>query len=149
MAGGREGRKAVLHPTIAARWEIALLGVRTARVYGALLGLMSDPPEPADLDGVLPEEPTARRVDDDAEMHCARCGCVGDWRWEIVGTERYARYCRDRGEPAVREVLPFGSARWRELSADVEARARARRRAAASAGALAPGPVGAVPSWAP
>lgn len=127
MAGERDGRKKVLHPVIAARWEIALLGVRTSRVYGALVGLMGDQEDEGKAEGS-----SQKRPDEDAEVACECCGCVGDWRWEIVGTQTYARYSRARGKSAVVEVLPYGSKRWQDIAAAVAARAEARARARCS-----------------
>ena len=91
-----EGSAEIVHPHLAARWELALYGRRVSEMYGVFRGIdKPDRDESVPGDG----EPTDR-----SECACARCGAVNDW-WEWEGSvESWALLCQSH------DVRPFGIA---------------------------------------
>lgn len=78
-------------PVLAARWDIATLGLRLSQKMGAVYGLKLT--ETADV------EP---HVDlDDSEVSCGCCGVVGDWLTRSVRTDRYMLECHRLGGRAL------------------------------------------------
>jgi len=84
----------VIHPHLAARWEIALYGMRVSEMHGCARGI-DKPAADALLEGE--GEPADRGAES-----CAACGVVGDW-WEWSGSvEEWARLCVEY------DVRPWG-----------------------------------------
>lgn len=92
----------VTHPVIAARWEVAMLGVHVQGRKGAFRGLKNE--EDAVGEAEVQEE---SEIEKDADVSCACCGVVGNWHWALIPTREFVRYCHSRGKRA------FARSRWR------------------------------------
>jgi hypothetical protein len=79
-----------MHPTLAARWEVAMHGATLSRKFGCLRGL----DVPPSVDSEMEETETAER-----EVVPCRCGC-SDFSWTMVQAESWVRQCHMRGVPA-------------------------------------------------
>lgn len=101
-----------LHPTIAARWELASYGTRLMERYGGLREALEDAPA---------ELPTISAIDtasDDGRTRCQCCGTVGRWQWRVWrgSVASWVNYCRARGSPALAE-----SAAWEAATSSAQA----------------------------
>lgn len=96
IAGGEcrteDGRPGLLHPTLAARWEVALFGRRFGERYGSFRSL----PHPEDTE-VIEASPVP-------EAPCRVCGGI-DWYAVSLSPRTWIRICRAAG------VEPLGNPR--------------------------------------
>ena len=100
-----------IHPVLAARWEVAMLGMDVCRRYGLLRGLPEiEEEDESDESAEIPEGEDKRPHDgsehpeDDAKAKCDCCGAVGRWRSDVVKTRTFVLRCHKRREAAL-----FGS----------------------------------------
>jgi hypothetical protein len=91
-----QARVMTIDPILAARWDIATLGVRLSQKSGALYGLKLT--ETTDCE---PHEHV-----DDSDTTCGDCGVVGDWRTTSMRSDRYILGCHALG------VKALVSGRW-------------------------------------
>lgn len=91
---------ATVDPRLAARWDIATYGMKLSQRYGCLVGLDLDAEPQADEES--PQEP-----EEDDDVVCTGCGCVGDWHTVAVRTDEYILSCHAKGQKAL------AAAKWR------------------------------------
>lgn len=91
----------VLHPRLAARWEVATMGVHLTINFGAFRNA-------AARKGLTETEESddERSQQEDAETECQDCGVVGEWHWVHQDTLAYVRAMHERGMRA------FSGSRW-------------------------------------
>jgi hypothetical protein len=77
----------VMHPELAANWEVATIGARLSERYGALRQKKEEMEETE-----TPEENKEIILEKDAEEVCACCGVVGEWQW---GTRKLVEWIKD------------------------------------------------------
>jgi len=85
-----------IHPTLAARWEVAMHGKALSRSFGCLRGL----DVPPSVDSETEEIEIAER-----EIVPCACGST-DFRWTMVQAESWVRQCHQRG------VQAFAWSKW-------------------------------------
>lgn len=94
---GGDNVASTIDPRLAARWEVATYRLRLVARYGALYGLK-----------VGKHDHVALQEEDD-DVACGGCGCVGDWRSVPRNSEDWIQRCHDAG--------------WKALSRSVDPRA--------------------------
>ena len=88
LAGDRTAK--VIDPYLAARWEFATYRLHLLERYGAFRGME------------IESSPRKKEEADDAETPCPSCGVVGEWRWNMRGTEEWLQHCHDKGRSGLR-----------------------------------------------
>ena len=78
----------IIHPALAARWELAISGRRTQERYGAFRAV-------------------SKPVDDwedpgDQEVTCPHCGRVGEYHWRSMPADIWIRWLHGLGHKALR-----------------------------------------------
>lgn len=85
----------VLHPTLAARWEIATMGRALSRTYGALRDA-----EPEEKEEAEPQEEDAEQ--NECPDHCEHCGVIGEIQMVIAPTKETIRAMHAKGMRALK-----------------------------------------------
>lgn len=88
--------KEVIHPALAARWELACLGARLSERFGVFRKVPKVDPN---FEEAIPEKP------DDSRTPCVCCDRVGQWHWEKTGIQAWVERCHAEG------MLAFGGLR--------------------------------------
>jgi len=92
-------------PDLAAKWEMALYGVRLLATYGCFRGGADDE---VVSDAELQVERGEQECDDDVQCGCGKIGTVRDdvtgevyeWEWHVLPTYQWVRLCHREGLPA-------------------------------------------------
>lgn len=97
-----EGRW-VMDPVLAARWEIATMGMKLSREYGSLREALQAKPEPVEpVEPVEPEGPSEEPKKTDLPDRCEHCGETGSFKWVILPAEETIKDMHARGLKALR-----------------------------------------------
>ena len=114
-----ERRARLLHPKLAAKWEVAAFNLRLSESYGAIRGMKAPAP---DFEG---------GVHDDVDVRCS-CGALGQYKTVYRNVFDYLIECHLQGKAGLEgnRWLPY----WmREAVRRKKQKARAEQRAAAKA----------------
>jgi len=99
-------------PDLAAKWEMALYGLRTVATYGCFRGGADDE---VVSDEELQVELREQERDDHIQCGCGKIGTVRDedtgevyeWEWHVLPTYQWVRLCHREGFPA------YPHSRWK------------------------------------
>jgi hypothetical protein len=91
-------QREVMHPELAANWEVATIGVRLSERYGALRQKKEDEKKEEEE---TPEEDKETTLEKDAEEACVGCGVVGEWQWGMRKLSEWVRECHGGGRAAL------------------------------------------------
>lgn len=95
------GEREVMHPELAANWEVATSGVRLSEKYGALRQKKEEVvAEPEDEDPQLPEGKEQQLEKDESEV-CSSCGVQGEWKWATRKLKEWVVECHGKGKSAL------------------------------------------------
>lgn len=94
------GEREVMHPELAANWEVATGGVRLSEKYGALRQKKEKESELGDEDLPLPEGKEQQLEKDENEV-CSSCGVQGEWKWATRKLKEWVGECHGKGESAL------------------------------------------------
>jgi hypothetical protein len=96
-----EDAREVIHPALAARWELATSAIQLTGQLGVMRGSAREGLAEAE------EQDREEKVEEqDRDLPCEQCGVVGEWRWTKWSTEKWVRYCHDAG------LRAFAASRW-------------------------------------
>ena len=87
----------VMDPTLAARWEVAVQGIKLSRVYGALREVQDEQQQDTDEALEVPAEPEEQAPQNE---YCQAC-CFGQLQTVILPLEPTIRAMHARGHPAL------------------------------------------------
>jgi hypothetical protein len=88
-----EGRsRETLHPTLAARWELATMARHLSRIFGALRGAK---PKKDEAEEPAPREP-------ECPDHCGHCGTVGEMEMVELPAQPTVALMHSKGMRALR-----------------------------------------------